>query len=356
MICAGLVSHFLGMLATTLSRWEEAEQCFIDALALGTKLAAKPFLADTQHQYAQMLLARGQPSDHEETRGLLDQALATAQELGMKSLEEKVQSLKSQVQRREDVQSSRVRSQEPRVRRGAANGKRQKTEFAPQSADARLWTLDDSPNTQRAVRSVLHAIFRYEGAYWTLTYQNQVCRLKDAKGLHYLAALLRSPGREFHVVDLSALTDFRPPAHFDLSWEKFREKQLVAQHLHVSAQSDAGASLDPQAKAAYKRRLEELRDEQEEAQRFNDLGRAAKIQEEIDFLTAELSAAYGLGGRARKSAVPSEKFRQAVTQCLRRTLTQIQRAHPALGRHLRAALKTGAFCSYQPEHPTFWEV
>src|SRR5215470_12862351 len=34
------------------------------------------------------------------------------------------------------------------------------------------------------------AVFRQEGDYWTLAYQGSVCRLKDLKGLHYLAFLL----------------------------------------------------------------------------------------------------------------------------------------------------------------------
>src|SRR5512145_731976 len=45
-------------------------------------------------------------------------------------------------------------------------------------------------------------LFRHEGDFWTLAYQGTVCRVKDAKGLHYIAYLLRHPGREFHVLDL----------------------------------------------------------------------------------------------------------------------------------------------------------
>jgi hypothetical protein len=82
----------------------------------------------------------------------------------------------------------------------------------------------------------------------------------------------------------------------------------------------------------------------------------AKAQEEIDFLIAELRTAYGLNQHARKSATVNEKIRQAVTKALRRGLQQIQRAHPLLGRHLRTALKTGLFCSYNPEQLISWDV
>src|SRR5262245_39284377 len=43
-------------------------------------------------------------------------------------------------------------------------------------------------------------VFRQEGDYWTLAYQGSVCRLKDLKGLHYLAFLLARPGQECPVV------------------------------------------------------------------------------------------------------------------------------------------------------------
>src|SRR6202790_4281405 len=45
-------------------------------------------------------------------------------------------------------------------------------------------------------------IFRKEGGYWTVGYGGKSFRLKDTKGLGYLAHLLRHPAAEFHVLDL----------------------------------------------------------------------------------------------------------------------------------------------------------
>ena len=45
--------------------------------------------------------------------------------------------------------------------------------------------------------------FRREGDYWTIEYAGAVCYLRDAKGLHYLAALLRHPGREWPALELT---------------------------------------------------------------------------------------------------------------------------------------------------------
>jgi hypothetical protein len=48
------------------------------------------------------------------------------------------------------------------------------------------------------------ALIRHEGDYWTLVYAGTVVRIRGAKGLDYLAQLLRAPGRVFHVTQLAA--------------------------------------------------------------------------------------------------------------------------------------------------------
>ena len=86
-VCYGAASRYLGMLATTMERWEEAAQHFEDALAMNARMGARPWLAHTQHQYAVMLLARNQPGDRDKAMALFEEALTTARELGMRALE-----------------------------------------------------------------------------------------------------------------------------------------------------------------------------------------------------------------------------------------------------------------------------
>src|SRR5271168_3536893 len=54
-----------------------------------------------------------------------------------------------------------------------------------------------------ALRPVQAGVFRKEGEYWTVGYGGKSFRLKDTKGLGYLAHLLRHPAVEFHVLDLA---------------------------------------------------------------------------------------------------------------------------------------------------------
>jgi len=76
----------------------------------------------------------------------------------------------------------------------------------------------------------------------------------------------------------------------------------------VSLLGDAGKLLDQCARQQYRRRLEDLRSEVEEAERFNDSHRATKARAEIEAIARQLSAAFGLGG-ARGARPPTRSAR-----------------------------------------------
>jgi len=95
-----------------------------------------------------------------------------------------------------------------------------------------------------------------------------------------------------------------------------------------------------------------------EAQRFHDPVRTAHAQAEMDFLTAELAAAVGLGGRDRRAASVAERARLNVTKAIRAALHKMSESHPALGHHLTTSITTGTFCAYTPDptQPLSWTL
>ena len=95
--CYGAVSRYLGALATTLERWDDAARHFEDALAMNARMDARTWLAHTQQQYATMLLARNNSGDREKAIELLDAALATTRELGMRALEERITAVQARM-------------------------------------------------------------------------------------------------------------------------------------------------------------------------------------------------------------------------------------------------------------------
>ena len=84
--CPGAVDRYLGQLAATLGRWDEAEAHYIAAIELETGLRSPPLLARTRYWYGRMLLQRGRPGDAERARSLLKSAVETAEGLGMARL------------------------------------------------------------------------------------------------------------------------------------------------------------------------------------------------------------------------------------------------------------------------------
>jgi len=171
--------------------------------------------------------------------------------------------------------------------------------------------------------------FRREGETWWIAFAGHAVRLRDLKGLHYIARVLAEPGRRFHVLDLVALESGVPDA------------SAVA--------GDAGPMLDARAKQVYRRRLSEIEEDREEATARNDPGRIAQAEAEREFLLRELSRAVGLGGRDRRASSTSERARASVTRAVRQAIDRIREHHPALADHLHRAVRTGAHCSYMPD-------
>ncbi|RIK35445.1 MAG: hypothetical protein DCC58_20475, partial [Chloroflexi bacterium] len=97
-MCRGSTAHFVALLQTTLGQYAEAEQHFEQALAFNRKLQAPPFLARTQYEYASMLAKNDRAGDEQRALVLVDQALATAESLGMTRLSEQALALKVRVQ------------------------------------------------------------------------------------------------------------------------------------------------------------------------------------------------------------------------------------------------------------------
>jgi tetratricopeptide (TPR) repeat protein len=183
------------------------------------------------------------------------------------------------------------------------------------------------------------SIFRREGDYWLIAFDGRTVRVRDLKGMRYLARLLVQPGREIHVLDLVAGERESPPEA-----EGGRPDGLRGAPL-----GDAGAILDARAKEAYRRRLADIDDDIEQAHALGDKERAAQAEFEREFLIRELSGAVGLGGRDRRAGSASERARASVTRAIRQGMARIAEHHPELGEHLDRTIRTGTYCAYMPD-------
>jgi hypothetical protein len=307
----GPVSRYLGILATTAGEWSAAERHFELARTRAERQHARPFVALTGIDEARMLAARDGPGDAARAMSLLDEAAALAEELGMEHIVE-----------RAERQRHALGEVEPTTL-GEARGE-----------------------PDRAVHP--HGELHWQGDMWAFELGGRSVRIRDSKGMRCLATLLSNPGVEIHSLELAG--GARVPSA--------RGAGGPAADLSRARPGDAGPTLDDQAKAAYRRRIDELRDDLEEAEAFNDPERAARAREEMDFLTRELAAAVGLGGRDRRTASNVERARVAVTKAVRATLKRIEEIDGELGAELVGTVRTGTFCAYEPDRrrPVTWAV
>jgi hypothetical protein len=214
-----------------------------------------------------------------------------------------------------------------------------------------LENLDESHARSPVLHPLEESVFMRQGDYWTIGYQGQVAILKATRGLDCLCHLLSRPGRDVHVSELSgSAVDLPVSALLDGFWE-------VGGHPVIAGLQDAGPILDSQAKAEYKRRIDDLRNDLDEAEKFNDLYRAARARSEMGAIAEQLAAAVGLGGRDRRVSSDAERARSAVTKRIKEGIHRIADVIPPLGRHLAARIKTGYFCSYNPhpDRPVAWK-
>ena len=99
-LATGSASRYLGILAATTARWNDAERHFDEALAMNERIGARPWLAHTQCDYADMILARDGLGAAESAQMLLADAVTIYGALGMKTHQARVSALASDLRHR----------------------------------------------------------------------------------------------------------------------------------------------------------------------------------------------------------------------------------------------------------------
>ncbi len=145
----GGVDRYLGLLASTRGRLDDAVDHLTAAIEIDDRMGARPWMAHSQHDLAAILRRRDEPGDAARAAELDASALAMAQALGM-------------------ALATRIEPPPP------------------------VATLPSAPPDG----PLAAAVFRREGEYWTIEFGTDTIRLRDSKGLGHLARLLEAPGQE----------------------------------------------------------------------------------------------------------------------------------------------------------------
>jgi tetratricopeptide (TPR) repeat protein len=278
MLAGEPIDHVRATLHRAAGRLDLAEHCLGLALEQTRRAGALPFAAWVELDLATLIST--QPARRSQARELALAASSAAARLGSPGLERRARALL-------------------------------------EAEAARL------PAVLPAPRDAASVSIERDGESWLVSWGDVRVRLADSKGMNWLRTLVTEPGREFHVLDLSAASG-------------------------VIDAGDAGEVLDVRARQEYRQRLATIEADLAEARERNDVGRAARLQEELGFLERELIRALGLGGQQRRTGGASERARINVQRRLRDALRRITLQHAELGQRLERAIKTGLYCSYRP--------
>lgn len=180
-----------------------------------------------------------------------------------------------------------------------------------------------------------------DGTWWLASCEGVSVRLRDTKGLRYLAELIANPGVERHALDLVDRVEGVDPNGIERRWL-----------------GDAGPLADSRARAAYRHRIEELRAEIDDAFAAEQIEVAEARQAELDLIVVQLAQSFGLGGRERRAASAAERARLNVTRALRAAIAKVVEGLPGPGAVLDQRVRTGLYCAYDgaPEDEVRWIV
>ena len=191
------------------------------------------------------------------------------------------------------------------------------------------------------------AIFRKEADVWRILFAGKTIFLKDTLGLRYIYELLKKPRKEFDTLELlqkvqSNKTD--DGAEIVL----FKEGELGDMNMSLSSDDSSSEVIDEQAKMEYEKRIKQLHEKIECADKVKEKEVIQEMKQELNDLQSFLKKNTGLRGKSRKFASPSEQARTSIRNAIMRSLEKIKECNMPLYEYFKITIKTGYECMYQP--------
>ncbi len=325
------VSYYLGRLAKFLSRRDDAIEHLRTAIDLDLRMESRPFTLYATFDLAEALLGH-RDSDRRDQGSVLLAGL----EAQVAGSEMPVLAMRASELRMNGVAVDSLGEDSDHSDSAGVVG----PSFGPDKLSLPPLSKVGSfakPITNQSL------VFKREGDVWTLCYPKRIVRVRHLKGLALISHLLARSNEPIHCVELANSVE----AGRSLPGQTPQSARLV----------EMGPMLDQEAKRSYRERARELHEELEEAHRFNDAGRAERIEQELRFLTRELARAIGLFGQDRLNGSSGERARLRVTFAIKSAINKIASNHFTLARHLESSIKTGRFCTYRPDaEDLHWEL
>jgi hypothetical protein len=193
--------------------------------------------------------------------------------------------------------------------------------------------------------------FAFDGVAWTISFQGKTIRERDKIGLHYIQALLRSPGRWIGAAELRAL--FADPVA-PTQEEGCAEAKADPSIPPVPHKPQPEETIDEKTRKECQIRMKNLDAEYLFAVNGGRLEEAERVDAERTQLANYLKAATGLRNQPRTFSDDESRAAQSVPRDIRYVYKSLKSKHSHLHDHLKEFITTGARLRYAPESPVDW--
>jgi len=181
-------------------------------------------------------------------------------------------------------------------------------------------------------------IFRQEGGVWHIRAFGEEGLFPLLRGLQYIADLIKSGSKRITELVASKDASETIPSSKNLAWEDQEG---------FSALQFRGEGIDREARQNYKRRLQEIDEELQEAKANQDLGWIEKLQEERSRILREL--------RQKPSDPTRKQLLKKIEKNFATAYRTLEQSMPRTAMHFREAIKrVGELFRYAPSNPPAW--
>ena len=197
---------------------------------------------------------------------------------------------------------------------------------APRSSPARK-------GEAAAVQPESKFCFHRDGDGWFVRAFGERGHFKNLKGFKYIAKLLTCPGKPVPIVELAG-------EESAISRRVKSDKLANTDGLTVSKRPTRQPVLDKKALKDVERKMEELKQEIEEAERHNDVARAERIRDQFEALAKQVQKDTRFDGKSRDFDSDIDSLRQSIWNaikyawesykvgtCPERLITSLARSH-----------------------------
>ena len=190
---------------------------------------------------------------------------------------------------------------------------------------------------------------------WWVTFDDKTVPIQHKKGMLYMSYLLKSPFKEYSVLELETLIN---PVQIEIDSPAIKKigKNESKELLTKQRKPVQDRRLDPQYNEQTKRQITRLKNKLDYAEKIDDESLADIIREEIADLESWLKKIRNDDIRAKRTPNEIKKIKDKIYNNVRYSIRAINSKHKTLATHLEKSIKIQDTCKYAPNSKIYWDI